>query len=127
MLKQEFVALCQLHNPNAFKNGLEDNEYCQYEALYNEISDIDKQAYCELLMTDVPQLLDLAASTISYHRKHAEQYAADREALADALALRGGYDTIREVYDMKTVINMKLDIGDPLTDEEREYVKNNLK
>lgn len=127
MQKQEFLALCQQHAPKAFENGLEDNEYCQYEALYNEISDVDKQTYCELLMTDIPQLLDLAASTISYHRKRAEQYAADREALTDAIALLGGYDTLLKVYDRKTVINLKLTYGFQLSAEDREYIKNNLK
>lgn len=126
MLKQEFLSLCQSHNPEAFKNGLDDKEYRKYENLYEELTDLDKQDFCLLLMTDIPQLLTEAAKEISYWCGQAEDLTEDKRKLTEALALRGGYDTIREVYDMKTVINMKLDNGDPLSEEERQYIKRNL-
>lgn len=126
MQKQEFLDLCQAQDPEAFKNGLDDKEYRKYEALYEELTNLDKQEFCCLLMTDIPELLDEAAKEISYWCGLAEEYRDDRHKLADALALRGGYDTIREVYDMKTAINMKLANADPLNEEERQYIKKNL-
>lgn len=126
MQKQEFLDLCQAQDPEAFKNGLDDEEYRKYEDLYEELSNVDKLEFCHLLMTDIPELLDEAAGEISYWSGIAEGYRDDKYRLAEALALRGGYDTIREVYGMKTAINMKLTNVDPLNDEERQYIKKYL-
>ena len=127
MQKQEFLALCQQHAPKAFENGLDDKEYRKYEGLYEELTNLDKQEFCHLLMTDIPELLNEAAKEISYWCGLAEEYRDDRHKLTDALALRGGYDTLLKVYDKKTVINLKLTYGFQLSAEDREYIKNNLK
>lgn len=126
MQKQEFISLCGQYNPGAFEN-ITDKDYRKYESLYDELSNLDKQRFCELLMTNTKQLLAEAAKEISYWRGRAEELEADKKTLAKGLAKRGDYDILCEVYDAKTIIGMKLDVGSPLSAEEREYIKNNLK
>lgn len=126
MLKQEFIELCKQYGPNRFRD-LSDETYRKYETLYNELGEMSKQRFCELLMTDKPQLFVEAAKEISYWRGRAEDLEEDKDTLTNALAECGEYAALNEVYDTKAVIEMKLDRGDPLSDEEGNYIKLNLK
>ena len=126
MQKQEFIELCKQYGPNRF-NNLSDETYRKYETLYDELDNLDKQRFCELLMTDKPQLFVEAAKEISYWRGRAEDSEADKKTLANALAECGEYAALNEVYDTKTVIGMKLERGVALSAEELNYIKLNLK
>ncbi len=126
MLKSEFTAICQQYNAEAFKD-LTDETYCEYESLYNELDDFDKETYCKLLMTDLPRLLANAAGEIGILRAMIQDLTSDKEKLTHGLIEGGDYETLGEVYDAKTIIGMKLDSNDMLTNEEIQYVKDNLK
>lgn len=126
MLKSEFTAICQQYNAEAFKD-LTDENYCKYESLYNELDDFDKEAYCKLLMTDVPRLLANAAGEIATLRERIYDLTNDKGKLTRGLIEDGDYETLGEVYDAKTIIGMKLNNDDMLTNKEIQYIKDNLK
>lgn len=121
MQKQEFENLTHM-------KGVSDKDYRKFEALYEELCNLDKQTFCEFLTNDLPNLCAEAAKEISYWHGRTEDLEADNKMLANALVKLGDYDTLSEVYDTKTVIAMKLQHGLlMLSDEEVEYVKKNLK
>jgi len=126
MQKQEFIDLCKQHNP-AFGSHLSDEVYRKYEALYDELDNMDKKRFCELVMNDPVQLLAEAAKEISYWRGRAEDLEKDKEVLTKDLIDNGDYETLANVYDTKTIIGWKLDEGLSLTSEECDYIKHNLK
>lgn len=126
MQKQEFIELCKQYSPNRFRD-LSDETYRKYEALYNELERLDKQRFCEFLMTDKPQLFVEAAKEISYWRGRAEDLEEDKKTMAKGLAECGYYGTLAKVYGIKAVIDMKLEHGAALSAEERDYIKHNLK
>ena len=47
--------------------------------------------------------------------------------LTRALIDNDDYETLAKVYDIKTIIDWKLEEGASLTSEERDYIKRNLK
>ena len=126
MQKQEFIDLCKQHNP-AFGSHLSDEVYRKYEVLYDELEDMDKQRFCELVMTDPVQLLAEAAKEINYWHGRAEYLEEENEMLTRALIDNDDYETLAKVYDTKTIIGCKLEEGASLTSEERDYIKRNLK
>lgn len=126
MQKQEFISLCGQYNPGVFES-ITDMDYRKYEALYDELDDLSKQKFCELLMTNTKQLLAEAAKDISYWRGRTEDLEEEKNTMGKALVDHGDYDTLSEVYDTKTVISIKLEHGDRLDDGELEYIRLNLK
>ena len=126
MQKQEFIDLCKQHNP-AFGSHLSDEAYRKYEVLYDELENMDKQRFCELVMTDPVQLLAEAAKGIIYWHGRAEYLEEENEMLTRALIDNDDYETLAKVYDIKTIIDWKLEEGASLTSEERDYIKRNLK
>ena len=126
MQKQEFIDLCKQHNP-AFGSHLSDEAYRKYEVLYDELENMDKQRFCELVMTAPVQLLAEAAKRINYWHGRAEYLEEENEMLTRALIDNDDYETLAKVYDTKTIIGWKLEEGASLTSEERDYIKRNLK
>lgn len=120
MQKQEFENLTHLTN-------VSDKDYRKIEALYEELCNLDKQTFCEFLTNDLASLCAEAAKEISYWHGRTEDLEADNKMLANALVKLGDYDTLSEVYDIKTIIGMKLEAGEPLNKEELNYIKLNLK
>lgn len=120
MQKQEFENLTHLTNVN-------DKDYRKYEALYEELCNLDKQTFCEFLTNDLPNPCAEAAKEISYWHGRTEDLEEEKDTMAKALVDHGDYDTLSEVYDTKTVISMKLEHGDRLDDGELEYIRLNLK
>ena len=121
MLKKEFLELT--HKTD---NEVSDEDYQKIESLYNELPDMDKQKFCNLLINDVPTLLSEAAERILEIQKYAKQLEIDKETLTNGLLDYTYADALHKVYGVKATISMKIDKGLNLDSEEIEYIQEHL-
>ena len=121
MLKKEFLELT--HKTD---NEVSDEDYQKIESLYNELPFMDKQAFCDLLINDLPSLLAEATERIRIMQAHVKQLEDDKEKLTEGILTYEYTDALRTVYGLKGTIKMKLDRGLSLDAAEAEYVKAHL-
>lgn len=121
MLKKEFLELT--HKTD---NEVSDEDYQKIESLYNELPFMDKQAFCDLLINDLPSLLAEATERIRIMQAHVKQLEDDKEKLTEGILTYEYTDALHTVYGLKGTIKMKLDRGLSLDAAEAEYVKAHL-
>lgn len=121
MFKKEFLELT--HKTD---NEVSDEDYQKIESLYNELPDMSKQDFCDLLMNDVASLLAEAAKEIREVQVHAGQLEIDKERLTEGILTYEYTDALHMVYGLKGAIKMKLDRGLNLDVDEAKYVNEHL-
>ena len=121
MLKKEFLELT--HKTDSEVN---DEDYQKIESLYNELPGMDKQAFCDLLINDIPSLLAEATERIRIMQAHVKQLEDDKEKLTEGILTYEYTDALHTVYGLMGTIKMKLDRGLSLDAAEAEYVKAHL-
>lgn len=121
MLKKEFLELT--HKTD---NEVSDEDYQKIESLYNELPFMDKQAFCDLLINDIPSLLARATERIRIMQAHVKQLEDDKAKLTEGILTYEYTDALHTVYGLMGTIKMKLDRGLSLDAAEAEYVKAHL-
>lgn len=121
MLKKEFLELT--HKTD---NEVSDEDYQKIESLYNELPNMDKQAFCDLLINDIPSLLAEATERIRIMQAHVKQLEDDKEKLTEGILTYEYTDALHTVYGLKGTIKMKLDRGLNLDVDEAKYVNEHL-
>lgn len=121
MLKKEFLELT--HKTDSEVN---DEDYQKIESLYNELPGMDKQAFCDLLINDIPSLLAEATKRIRIIQARVKQLEDDKEKLTEGILTYECTDALHTVYGLKGTIIMKFDRSLSLDAEEAEYVREYL-
>lgn len=121
MLKKEFLELT--HKTD---NEVSDEVYQKIEALYNELPDMSKQDFCDLLINDLPNLFLKVATAIRDMQKYAKKIKDDKAKLTEGIFSYEFTDALHTVYGLKGTIKMKLDRGLNLDVDEAKYVNEHL-